>query len=80
MLLKLIEVHQALHSCTALLLGHIHGKPIFRSSHLQAFDIVLHLALIQLVDKVSLVRVLPFLLQRVEHHTTELLDVMLLPG
>ena len=49
------------------------------SPHLQTLDIVVHLALVQLVDQVALASVLPVLLQGIEHDATQLLDIMLLP-
>jgi hypothetical protein len=55
---------------------------VYQISHLQAFDIVLEGALVEVVDEVGLV-VLVFLeplLQRVEHDAAQLLYIVLLPG
>lgn len=46
---------------------------------LKTLDIVLHLTLVEVVDKVSLVGVFEALLQSIKHHPTQLLDIVLLP-
>jgi len=48
--------------------------------NLKALDVVLDFALVELRYEVGLIRTFPAALQSVKHDTTELLDVMLLPG
>ncbi len=48
-------------------------------TNLEATNVVLHLALVEFIDEVGLVSVLPLLLQCVKHDATQFLHVMLLP-
>jgi len=48
--------------------------------YLETLHTVLHPPLIQLIDEISLLCVLPSLLQRIKHDTTKLLNVVLVPS
>ena len=52
--------------------------PIFRPD-IVTLDVVLHLALIQLINQIGFVRASPLLFQGVKHHATQFLNVVLLP-
>lgn len=49
------------------------------AEYLKALDIILDVALVELRYEVGLVCVLPAALQSIEHDSTQLLDVVLLP-